>query len=654
MKRTIPQKVRSVPACADEGTPAIEGLETTFQESTRRACNPATMLGVALSVGACGLLLPQHKAAIAADPAPVDSLTIEPATQGVSLESALPTAAPQPTEVAIAATETHTVQDGQTLWTIAKLYRIDTASLASLNGLSKNEVLRVGQVLKLPVGAQLATVPTLPGVETEQPNLSRDRKIVVASTEASAYALSQDKSVSKEKQDTAIAKLKTQRDRLNASLAELRSEESKSNQAKANHSESNDSEAGKLNGAVVATIPVLPSQAAQPTLVSHQVTAGETLSTIAKTYGVSSRELIALNQINNPDLLRKDQVIKIPQSLAVADKAATSQTKLPTVGYPQGMVQPSAEAIRQGVGGESIALVNTNASGESVPDTIIVEPNAQDLRNQRDQQNYVDGLMAEVNKLRQKYRTQKPVAAAVKPKVPQRAAAPVPRSMALNAPTTVAINPELKPGSGLDRVLKDVRVQTEQRQERVITAPALPTAIKPQPQRIARASVGAPTYAPVVQASVRRMVSPDLPPIGGSENYLPGSKGAFNGYLWPAKGMFTSGYGWRWGRMHRGIDIAGPVGTPILAAAAGKVVYSGYNDGGYGYMVEVQHADGSMTRYAHHNRNLVAVGQEVAQGQQIAEMGSTGFSTGPHLHFEIHLPGQGSVNPMAYLAENRG
>jgi murein DD-endopeptidase MepM/ murein hydrolase activator NlpD len=93
----------------------------------------------------------------------------------------------------------------------------------------------------------------------------------------------------------------------------------------------------------------------------------------------------------------------------------------------------------------------------------------------------------------------------------------------------------------------------------------------------------------------------------------------------------TSGYGWRWGRMHRGIDIAGPVGTPIMAAASGVVVRSGWNSGGYGNLVDIRHADGSMTRYAHNSRLLVREGQQVRQGQQIAEMGSTGFSTGPHV-----------------------
>lgn len=120
-------------------------------------------------------------------------------------------------------------------------------------------------------------------------------------------------------------------------------------------------------------------------------------------------------------------------------------------------------------------------------------------------------------------------------------------------------------------------------------------------------------------------------------------------WLWPAKGIFTSGYGWRWGRMHKGIDIANSVGTPILAAQSGRVTFAGWNDGGYGYLVEITHDDGSRSLYAHQSRILVQVGEEVSQGQQVGQMGSTGRSTGPHLHFEIHAPGLGAVNPIELL-----
>ncbi len=140
---------------------------------------------------------------------------------------------------------------------------------------------------------------------------------------------------------------------------------------------------------------------------------------------------------------------------------------------------------------------------------------------------------------------------------------------------------------------------------------------------------------------------PDQPDFGfGSD---PGAELTDTGWIWPTKGIFTSGYGWRWGRMHKGIDVANNVGTPIVAARSGEVVTAGWDDGGYGYLVELRHPDGSRSRYAHNSRILVRVGQVVDQGTVISQMGSTGRSTGPHLHFEILPAGRGAVNPLQFL-----
>nr|WP_017293700.1 M23 family metallopeptidase [Geminocystis herdmanii] len=160
-------------------------------------------------------------------------------------------------------------------------------------------------------------------------------------------------------------------------------------------------------------------------------------------------------------------------------------------------------------------------------------------------------------------------------------------------------------------------------------------------------------YNPMVTPSAGQMVSPDLPEINSPDPFLPEGDRPFTGYIWPAKGVFTSGYGPRWGRMHRGIDIAAPVGTPIVAAAEGEVVSAGWNSGGFGNLVKIRHFDGTVTLYAHNSKIHVRRGQFVKQGQHIANMGSTGFSTGPHLHFEIHPQGQKPINPIALLPKNR-
>lgn len=144
-------------------------------------------------------------------------------------------------------------------------------------------------------------------------------------------------------------------------------------------------------------------------------------------------------------------------------------------------------------------------------------------------------------------------------------------------------------------------------------------------------------------------ITPKLPPLSSPEQYLPEAPAEFEGYIWPARGTLTSGYGWRWGRPHKGIDIAAPIGTPIMAAASGEVISAGWNSGGYGNLVKIKHPNGNVTLYAHNHKIMVRRGQKVQQGQQIAQMGSTGFSTGSHLHFEIRPNGRAAVNPIAYL-----
>jgi murein DD-endopeptidase MepM/ murein hydrolase activator NlpD len=120
-----------------------------------------------------------------------------------------------------------------------------------------------------------------------------------------------------------------------------------------------------------------------------------------------------------------------------------------------------------------------------------------------------------------------------------------------------------------------------------------------------------------------------------------------SGFIWPVNGLVVSGYGWRGGRMHEGIDISAPSGTSILAAAAGSVIHAGWL-GGYGYLVVVDHGNGLATAYAHASAILVAVGQAVSQGETLSLVGSTGNSSGPHLHFEVRVNGV-AVDPLPYL-----
>ncbi|MBD8506082.1 M23 family metallopeptidase [Hoyosella sp. G463] len=117
----------------------------------------------------------------------------------------------------------------------------------------------------------------------------------------------------------------------------------------------------------------------------------------------------------------------------------------------------------------------------------------------------------------------------------------------------------------------------------------------------------------------------------------------------PAIGVLSSTFGQRWGTLHGGIDIAGPIGTPIVAVAGGEVIDSG-PAAGFGLWVRVRHDDGTVTVYGHNDTNTVSVGQRVEAGQQIATMGNRGFSTGPHVHFEVWINGDQKIDPIGWLS----
>jgi murein DD-endopeptidase MepM/ murein hydrolase activator NlpD len=121
-------------------------------------------------------------------------------------------------------------------------------------------------------------------------------------------------------------------------------------------------------------------------------------------------------------------------------------------------------------------------------------------------------------------------------------------------------------------------------------------------------------------------------------------------YVMPTKGIFTSTFGYRWGVLHAGIDLANSIGTPIVAVSDGVVIDAGPT-AGYGMWVKLRHSDGTVTLYGHVNTTLVSVGQQVMAGDQIATMGNRGKSTGPHLHFEVLLGGSERVDPVPWLAK---
>jgi murein DD-endopeptidase MepM/ murein hydrolase activator NlpD len=137
--------------------------------------------------------------------------------------------------------------------------------------------------------------------------------------------------------------------------------------------------------------------------------------------------------------------------------------------------------------------------------------------------------------------------------------------------------------------------------------------------------------------------------VGNGLSRLPtaGSGVSPSGFIWPVQGVLTSGFGPRWGRMHTGIDIAAPSGTPIHAAKAGEVIFTGWL-GGYGNAVILDHGDGIATLYGHQSRIGCSEGQILNQGDVLGFVGTTGHSTGNHLHFEVRVDTK-PRNPRPYL-----
>lgn len=396
----------------------------------------------------------------------------------------------------------------------------------------------------------------------------------------------------------------------------------------------------------------------------YRVQPGDTLVAIAERTGSTVPALVASNALANPHQIQVDQVLQVP----------TDETRP----NDQSGSAPDAPAVVASLATPADNGTNFDASTELADDRRV----ALDRGAANPSYNpYIEGLKAEIQAMRDRYETTTTSASPeTVSSVDVAMGEATPGTVAVKSATTVSTataapaepeNPEFAP-QRFAATLQNEVVGLQQIYRGGSTARSL-TATSPVPEATAesfaaRAIATAPTTQPAVnppqataaatlgsqqdriQELIGSTVSPELPPLAAAREYLPGSN-SFDGYIWPTRGILTSGYGWRWGRMHRGVDIAAPTGTPIVAAATGVVVSAGWNSGGYGNLVDIRHADGSLTRYAHNSRVLVRRGQQVRQGEVISEMGSTGFSTGPHLHFEVHPSGRGAINPMAFLPQ---
>jgi murein DD-endopeptidase MepM/ murein hydrolase activator NlpD len=455
----------------------------------------------------------------------------------------------------------------------------------------------------------------------------------------------------------------------------------------------------------VSTLPastaVAPIAVTQTAAAVYEVKPGDTIGEIANDYGISVLELIKANNLNNPHQLKISQKLSIPVAQNPSTAQASVATKLSALGasgtsnisqtttksliannssvtVPTSVVgntqfqsyvqsttnlaentitnsQSSDSITYYGVGGDApLPTVVTEAQLAQIPTSTKTKQVKNDQRLRR--------LQLEIERLREKYRSQEAGNTVADANEANDAPVTVPGASQNDGVVPISVP---RPNNSA------VQIPVSEQNKAGISIP-VPRPIAPnygsrpgRPQLLPNQAIVTPPTGVDASRSLGSMqgkiVYPQLPPLAAVDRYLPraidentpGPSTSTTAYMWPAKGTLTSGFGWRWGRMHKGIDVANSVGTPIYASADGVVEKAGWNSGGYGNVVDIRHLDGSMTRYGHNSKILVQSGQQVHQGQTIALMGSTGFSTGPHSHFEIHPTGKDAVNPIAFLPTAR-
>ncbi|WP_009545962.1 peptidoglycan DD-metalloendopeptidase family protein [Crocosphaera subtropica] len=661
------------------GSSSPEDSQNKLASSEKsRVRRSAAMIGLAISMGATGMLLSQDKAAMAAN-----AVTANTAIPSLPNLSDLQTKDSRLAPLALK----HKVEVGDTIAQLAYNYQVKPEAIAAINNLTIAAELKPGETIKIPsVKDSVEKITPKSSPETSPQNKNVGRKSVNTS-------LDHLRETRKRLQDS-LAELKTEEARSTgegetiadvsqplkqsqepATLAEIEKVEvaqaieipvfSPENEQETGAIKEEQEEYASLKGSILEEnepldLPVVPSlepqttakiEFNQPTPInvipakeetepsesrqpidlttpeqtsfipprqpivptptiratekSYRVRPGDTLNSIARRHGISTQELIRANRITNANLIRVNQTLMIPQQETIAKAQSTQRSTLPSVFEELRSQTQSSRSLLSSRETEQVEIQISTA-----------------------QQSHTDKLKADIVSLQKDYGQPESEISLDQPR---------PR---ISNKTVVgeALNPEW----ASDR--QAITSPQQAIEERLNTK---------KPELISAAPSDPSIYNNAFEIPVGTAVGPNLPGISNPDDYLPDAPMKFTGHIWPSKGVITSGFGRRWGRMHKGIDIAAPVGTPIMASAPGEVISAGWNSGGYGNLVKVRHPDGSVTLYAHNSRILVRRGQKVEQGQQIAEMGSTGYSTGPHLHYEIHPNGRGAQNPMAFLPKNR-
>ncbi|MBD1917912.1 MULTISPECIES: peptidoglycan DD-metalloendopeptidase family protein [Cyanophyceae] len=731
MKRVVPQESE-----ADCLPSSLSSAQSETSGGYRRVQTSAAMLGLALSFGASAPFLTEPELALAADG---PNLTVLPAAKRDQ--------SPTPKLVSAETTSSsayHTVESGESLWKIAAQHEADVQAIKVANGIAGDDVLRVGQVIRVPavgmasltvsadvsrlalkagvaggVGGDLATASSLlpshdiPSADELEKTWQLEETLALTSedelSEADLAAANLDKFSSEELESSAsgsisslpLAALPTleqeaiqepaaapvaddqpaaasqqiarvdevasataepvesfaslplyeaseqpvataQTPRPVAAASTLAPETASTLVSTLAPETASTSVAESKKDFTVAALPPLTSAATSTaevgTVRSYQVKPGDTLWSITSRNGLTLDELLSHNNaVNQPEALSVGDSLSIPLASATEEAVGLSSSGLAAA------PRTREQAIR-----DHLSRIRESNSSQVNRDAL--NARIREARQELERSRVTNAAPATVAL---EYHSPEPVAvasSAVGGSEPASATALASREGAQTLVSSAADAEWTVTDAAKDQV-QPIATALNPAVEAVVDEPVQVDAAAPLSQLLAAAPLGADAYRVAPSMHVGQTVSPNMPMMPGANEFLPEAPRLSNGYVWPARGTLTSGYGWRWGRMHRGVDIAGPVGTPIVAAAPGVVARSGWNSGGYGNLVDIRHADGSLTRYAHNSRLLVREGEQVRQGQQIAEMGSTGYSTGPHLHFEVHLPSSGTVNPMAFLPD---
>jgi len=621
----------------------------------------AAMLGIALSVGTSGVLVSQAEAS-AAISAPMPSAS----TEAFSSDSKVSTSDAGVDSATLQVVAYHTVESGESLWQIAQQHRVGLRELKSANALPPATSIRVGQVLKVPASSEETVPETSELIASITADEAADAVVPTSASTSTATSspvsdnpafVHQQNSERAAQSSGTQSSLMAQADQAISSSEDL--SDSAAGSAKVIAPQTAASvelaDASISAGITSDSGPVVTALASPSGFDQYQVRAGDTLSTIAASLGTTADAIIRANALTNPNVILTGDTLRVP-SVASANNGRTvlnspssntasndslvatvpqrsttdqlthlrSSATRPESARILATMREAAPAEAASVGGEQVGAKDLLGSSSARAESI--DP-------------YVANLLEEVQEIRSR-------SVAVS-EIDISETSATESDLADNTIENISSVPARSPL--LARTENSTQVSTPRPRlaDRVsMTTPS--TAQDVDSELLAAAPLSPDAYIPAQRSSEPQVVSPDMPLLPSSDEYLPEAPNYFDGYIWPARGTVTSGYGWRWGRMHRGVDVAGPVGTPIVAAAPGVVESAGWNSGGFGNLVEIRHPDGSMTRYAHNNRLNVSAGQSVRQGQQIAEMGSTGYSTGPHLHFEVHKGG-GAVNPVAFL-----